>query len=178
MRAGRVIELLLILQRRGVTTAAQLAAELEVSERTILRDIDELSGAGVPVFGTRGPGGGFRLLENDIPGLEPIRTTSSAISRRTGSRRATVRISPDGRRLAALLCRLQPLRISRTAPIDGRGWHQASFRLGGLDGAVVDVMSLGPEIEVIGPPELRRRVADQTTRTAKLYARHPPMAAG
>ena len=178
MRAGRLIELLLLLQRRGVTTAAQLAAELEVSERTILRDIDELSGAGVPVFGTRGPGGGFQLLENDIPGLVPIRTTSPAISRRTGSRRATVRISPDGRRLAALLGRLQPLRVSRTAPIDGRGWYRASFRLGGLDGAVVDVMSLGPEIEVIAPTELRRRVADRTRRTANLYAHDPPITAG
>ena len=42
MRAGRLISLMLILERRGRVTAARLAAELEVSERTVLRDIDEL----------------------------------------------------------------------------------------------------------------------------------------
>ena len=59
MRAGRLVTLMLILQRRGRVTAAELAQELEVSERTVLRDIDDLSGAGVPVYATRGAGGGW-----------------------------------------------------------------------------------------------------------------------
>lgn len=63
MRASRLLSLLLLLQLRGGLTAAQMAAELEVSERTIYRDIDALSAAGVPVYGDRGPGGGFQLLE-------------------------------------------------------------------------------------------------------------------
>jgi predicted DNA-binding transcriptional regulator YafY len=53
----------MILQREGRVTATTLAQHLEVSERTVLRDIEELSGAGVPVFATRGPCGGFQLLE-------------------------------------------------------------------------------------------------------------------
>jgi predicted DNA-binding transcriptional regulator YafY len=63
MRADRLLTLLLLLQARGQMTAQQLATELEVSERTIYRDIDALSLAGVPVYSERGAGGGFGLLD-------------------------------------------------------------------------------------------------------------------
>lgn len=62
MRASRLLSILMLLQLRGRLTAADLAAEFEVSERTIYRDIDALSAAGVPVYGDRGPGSGFELL--------------------------------------------------------------------------------------------------------------------
>ncbi|HJW92051.1 MAG TPA: WYL domain-containing protein [Thermoanaerobaculia bacterium] len=63
MRADRLLSILLLLQLHSRLTARQLAKRLEVSERTILRDMEALGVAGVPVLAERGVGGGWRLLD-------------------------------------------------------------------------------------------------------------------
>jgi len=84
MRADRLLSILLLLQVRRRVTARELAKRLEVSERTILRDMDALSGSGVPVVADRGAKGGWSLLEEyqtRITGLSVAEIQSLFLSR-------------------------------------------------------------------------------------------------
>src|SRR3954467_906352 len=62
MRADRLVATLLLLQTRRRVTAADVAAELEISERTARRDLEALSAAGIPVYAQPGRGGGWELV--------------------------------------------------------------------------------------------------------------------
>lgn len=136
MRADRLLSLLLLLRHRGRMTAAALARELEVSTRTVLRDIDALSTAGVPVYAERGRTGGFALLpgySTDLTGLthDEARALLVAGSRTTPSTmgpalasamRKVVAALPDAQRdtatRAADRVLLRPDRLLSSAPPD------------------------------------------------------------
>jgi predicted DNA-binding transcriptional regulator YafY len=130
MRADRLLSLILLLRHRGRMSAAALARELEVSTRTVLRDVDALSAAGVPVYAERGRTGGFALLpgySTDLTGLTHdearallvagSRTPSPALA---SAMRKVVAALPDAQRgtatAAAGRVLQRPDRMLRDAP--------------------------------------------------------------
>lgn len=131
MRAERLLSLTLMLRHRGRMTAPEIARELEVSVRTVLRDIEALSSAGIPVYAERGRDGGFALLPGfttDLTGLTVDEATAllaastSAAPATLGMasafaaamRKVTVSL-PDAQRAAAM-------RVSERILVTGSGW--------------------------------------------------------
>jgi predicted DNA-binding transcriptional regulator YafY len=173
MRASRLVTLLGLLQARGRMSTSQLAAELEVCERTVLRDIEALGSAGIPVYATRGRHGGFELLDGYSGELASIHHRSEPPRPGPdGVQRALIRLSPRGRRLVALLGRPGGLHLRRQAspPAGQPDWTEAWVRIGAPEVAVLDMLALGAEVEVIAPPELRAELAQVARQIADRHA--------
>jgi predicted DNA-binding transcriptional regulator YafY len=150
VRATRLVSLLLLLQTRGRLTAAELAERLEVSVRTVHRDVESLGEAGVPIEAVRGPAGGYRLaggyrtrltgLTADEAGaLFAAGTPGPAAELGLGGELAAARLKV----LAALPSELQEraTRASRLFHLDSRRWFRAEDRVPHLPSLAAAVWS-------------------------------------
>jgi predicted DNA-binding transcriptional regulator YafY len=137
MRADRLLSIILLLQTRGKMTARALAEELEVSRRTILRDINALSFSGVPVYSEGGHGGGIALAEEyrtTLTGLNTLEVQSLFVANNNEALR-DVGLGDAGERLLLKLLAALPNAHHSTADhirqrlmIDPTWWwHDASI---------------------------------------------------
>ncbi len=148
MRASRLVTLLLLLQTRGRLTAAELAGELEVSVRTVHRDVEALSQAGVPIYAERGPHGGIRLVDGyrtRLTGMTPEEVEALFLSGIPGPAAelglGTVVTAARLKVLASLPpeLRTRASRLVERFHLDASGWFQAGEpvpQLGTLSEAV------------------------------------------
>jgi len=98
----------------------------------------------------------------------------AAGQRATGARRARARLSLAGRRLVALTARPAGVQLRTRSSGAGTGsWVDVTWPVDTLDAAVLDVLSLGVEVEVVGPADLRAAVAEAARRIAERHAAEP-----
>lgn len=130
MRADRLVAILMLLQTRGKVTAAEVAAELEISERTARRDLDALGQAGLPVYAHPGRNGGWQLLgdgRTDLSGLTAAE--ARALFLVAGPAHTSPEVKAALRKLVRALP--EPMRPSATAAaqaivIDPAGWDRSA----------------------------------------------------
>jgi predicted DNA-binding transcriptional regulator YafY len=134
MRATRLVSLLLLLQTRGQLTAAGIAERLEVSVRTVHRDVESLAAAGVPVEAVRGPAGGYRLAGGYRTRLTGLTGDEAEALFAAGMPGPAAELGLGGELAAARLKLLAALphelqeratRASRLFHLDTRGWFRA-----------------------------------------------------
>ncbi|RCG20117.1 WYL domain-containing protein [Sphaerisporangium album] len=170
MRASRLLSLLLLLQTRGRMTAAELSQELEVSIRTVYRDVEALSSAGVPVYADRGPTGGYRLLDGyrtRLNGLSAEEASSLFLAGLPGPAAelglAEVAAAAELKLLAALPPepRSHASRMRERFLLDVPGWYRDADEVP-LLGLVADAVWEGREIRMLyrrwGPADVTRQV--------------------
>jgi predicted DNA-binding transcriptional regulator YafY len=146
VRADRLVATLLVLQTKGRVTAAELARELEVSERTARRDLEGLAMAGVPVYSQPGRGGGWELVggaRTDLSGLTADETRALFLVAGPGA--ATTEVRAALRKLVRALpatFRSQAQAAAGAVMHDAASWdHEepaAPVHLEALQGAVID----------------------------------------
>jgi len=140
MKADRLLSALLLLQAHGRLTGRDMAKRLEVSMRTVHRDMEALSAAGVPVYALRGSSGGWRLDEDwrtEVPGLDEseLRALLMAQPRVLGDARlAAAAESALGKLMAALpaAMRERAASIRQRLYVDTRGWRGTGENLARL----------------------------------------------
>jgi predicted DNA-binding transcriptional regulator YafY len=140
MRGDRLVSLVLLLRQRGRLSATALARELEVSTRTVLRDIDALSAAGVPVYSERGRHGGFSLMpgfRTELTGLTHDEALALLVA---GSRRGIQAFGLGSALASAMLKVVDALPDSHRSIVAG----------------VSERLLIGPEIDLLS----RRLVED------------------
>ncbi|MBV9993302.1 MAG: YafY family transcriptional regulator [Alphaproteobacteria bacterium] len=139
MLASRLLSILMLLQTRGRMSASALAKAFEVSVRTIHRDIDQLSAAGVPVFAERGRDGGFALMDGyrtTLTGLTPPEAETLFLAGLPGPAAqlglADTLAAARLKVMAALPKRMNPERIAARFHLDPVGWFHGAEPLPSL----------------------------------------------
>jgi predicted DNA-binding transcriptional regulator YafY len=171
MRAGRLLSVLLILQTQRRVTAGELARRLEVSQRTVLRDLAELSASGVPVYSVRGPQGGFELLDT-FRGPAGSLAGGGPTGGQERLRRVRVLASPAALQRALVAGEPQgwrPRPVPDAHP-HAPGWLEGSFRFGSDEEALRSLLALAPDVEVLLPQHLRDAMAAIGSRLAEQHA--------
>ena len=177
VRASRLVQLLLELQVGGPATAASLAERLEVSIRTVYRDVEALGAAGVPVYAERGPGGGIRLVDgyqtrltgltgDEAGAIGLLGLPSAAHQLGLGAVMATAQAKLDASLPVELRSRAQ--RVRQRFLLDAPGWFDRADRVPCLP-SLSEAVWTGTRVELRyrrgwptpdapPPPVVRRRV--------------------